>query len=683
MNIEDDDEVAESAIASRRSQRLWNEPAMTPANCARKEDELVPPVTPSKARKSVKKAKAKAGLRKRLTKHIASKNSKRLKIDTTLSLKAKSAPAVVPPWQTLPHFVLQRIFRLAAEDLSSLHSTKWLLGVSLLCRAFADPAITALYREPPLLTPAMARGFVNLLTKSPDQLSFRYQHKVRRLSLDVQSVVSKKYKGQPLDLKTIVEHLPQLTELELWHPSDNPAKHELTSNLRWRYPLELFDALGQQGEGQERQDGVSCQLSAWTWNSRMLGDLTLDKVSRIHLGPGLQCLRRITFINFQLPSLDAADPDDPEILRRDSGVIDALGKAICLLPNLRHLVLESSTAVTGALLKLLPRSLEHLEINNCWDLTSDDLTEYLLTHGSNLRHLSLQHNQALSLEFLTVLGNACPLLQTLDIDLTYFSLRRLVSDTQPLYEDLLTIDQVPTWPSALRYLSIKPLRQLKELETDMFFQSLVASAGDLPMLRHLEVKVLLNIPIRDRIHMRDKWEAKLKEVFLRSPTDPQPICSLRQHESIGDIELVSPRKKGSPQNFLANGAIPTPRRSSRIATLPSNSPSRAGSVGRDARESSARPNYAEVDTDVDMLSDEEEAQPQRRLSELAQELTRYSDEGPIKTAIQGMCEVVDIQFDNQKPTEMQWTADDFLDTEDSDVDDDWTGDSQMDDGYAW
>jgi hypothetical protein len=409
----------------------------------------------------------------------------------------------------------------------------------------------------------------------------------------------------------------------------------------------------------------------------------LDTVIRIHQAPGFQRLRKLTFINFQLPSLDAADPDDSEILRKDTEVINALGKAICLLPDLKHLVLESSTSVTGALLKLLPQSLEHLEINNCWDLTSEEFAEYLLTHGSKLRHLSLQHNQALSLEFLTVLGHACPLLQTLDMDLTYFSLRLLVSDTQPLYEDLLTVDQVPTWPSALRYLSIKPLRQLKELETDMFFQSLVTSAANLSMLRHLEIKVLLNIPIRERIHMRDKWEAKLKEVFLRPSTDPQPIHSLRQHESVEDIELVSPRKREGPRKHSSNGAIPSPRRSSRIATLPSNSPSRAGSVGRDVREGSARPNYAEVDTDIDMLSDEEESQPQRRLSELAEELTQFSDGGPVEAAIQGMCEVVDIQFDNQKPTEMQWTADDFLDTEDSEDHDDWTGDSQMDDGYAW
>jgi hypothetical protein len=687
MEIYEDDEIPESSVGRRRSHRLWNEPDKTSTNDAREEDELVPAVTHTKARKLMKGSKAKTArtrLTKRVTKHSSSKNSKHLKIDTTLSLKTKSEPEVIPAWQTLPHFVLLRIFRLAAGDSLSLHSAKWLLGVCLLCRAFADPAITALYREPPLLTPAMARGFINLLTKPPEQLLFRYQHKVRRLSIDVQSVASKKYKGQPLDIKTIVEHLPQLTEIELWHSSDNPAKHELTTNLRWRYPLEVFEALGYQGEEQGQQEiASSCQLSAWTWNSRMMGDLTLDTVSKIHKTSGSQRLRKVTFLNFQLPSLDAADPDDPDTLREDNRVITALGKAICLLPDLKHLVLESSTAVTGPLLKLLPRSLEHLEINNCWDLTSEEFAEYLLTHGSNLRHLSLRHNQALSLGFLTVLGNACPLLQTLDMDLTYFSLRRLVSDTQPLYEDLLTVDQIPTWPSALRYLSIKPLRQLKELETDMFFQSLVASAANLSMLRHLEIKVLLNIPIRERIHMRDKWETKLKQVFLRLSTDPQPVHSLRQLNSADDIELVSPREKGSPGKLSPDGAIPSPRRSSRIATLPSSTPSRAGSVGRDVREGSSRPNYAEVDTDIDMLSDEEESQPQRRLSELAKELTHFSDEGPVEAAIQGMCDVVDIQFDNQKPTEMQWTADDFLDSEDSGADDDWTGDSQMDEGYAW
>jgi hypothetical protein len=619
-----------------------------------------------------------------MTKHSPSN-----KYDVISSIETTCEPAIIPPWNLLPFSILLEIFQLATGTPSTFGSATWLLSTSLVCRGFAEPALTALYRQPRLLTPTMAHGFVKLLTKPPEETLFSYRQKVRVLSIDVPNVVAKRFHRQLLDLKTLILYTPQLSEFDLTHPLDNPANHELTRNLRWRYPAEMLAALGYQPAGGEQACSSPCRLKTWTWNSRMMGDLTLDTLSHVHGIPAFNRLSKLTFLNFQVPSLDAADPDDPEALEKDAKVITALAKAVSVLPELKHLVLESSTAVTGTLLRLLPKSIQHLEINNCWDLTAADFTEYLLTHGHRLRHLTLYHNQALSLEFLPELGNACPLLQSLDMDLIYYALNRNSSDTKPSYDTLLAAEQVPTWPSSLGYLRIVPLRQIDEYAAEMFFQSLVAHAATLPMLRHLEIKMLLNIPIRERCHMRDKWEAKLKEVFLRPLTDPEPVQSLRS-TPIDETELVTqirtPGRKSKGTKLSAIDWSPPPRRSSRVATQPSDGSSRANSVGRDVRAGS-RPCYTEPDTDEDIFSDaadsDEEDKP-KEMSQFARELSDFSDEGPKATFIQGMCDVVDIQIDNQKLRETQWTADDFLDSEPEDLtEDEWDGEDGEEDGLAW
>lgn len=618
-----------------------------------------------------------AGLGKSMTKRSPrklNKNLKDLKIDTDVVVAANREPAVTPPWHTLPYFILLRIFRLAAGDQVNLDKSKWLLSTSLVCRAFTEPALTALYRQPPLLTPLMAHRFVELLAKSPDETVFNYRQKVRVLSIDVFMVAARKFNRELLDWKKLISNIPQLEEIDLHHYADNPAAHELTTNLRWRYPTELLEALGyHKGDGEHVVlSSQPYRLSTWTWSSRMMGDITLEDVVHIHHLPAFRHLRKITLINFQVPSLDAANPDDPAVLKKDTEVKTIMAKALSVLPDLTHLVIESSTAVTGTFLQLLPKTLRHVEFTNCWDLTSEDFTEYLLTHGSQLRHIELFHNQTLSLEFLPMLGDACPLLEALEVDLTYYSLRATAKDTQPVYDVLFTAEQIPKWPASLAYLKIVPLRQIDEGAAEMFFQSLVTQAANLPLLRHLEIKTLLNIPIRERCHLRDKWGAKLREVFLRPSIDPAPVHSLRT-TPIEEKELVTQIRTPGKKRKLYDEASPSPRRSTRIATGPSGSPSRAGSVGRETQPGS-RPFYAEPDTDEDIFSDDEEADEPEPLSPLARELSQFGERGPEATFIQGKCEVVDIQIDNQKPVELQWTADDFLDSEPEDLtDDEWNG----------
>lgn len=63
---------------------------------------------------------------------------------------------IVPAWSSLPYQILVQIFRYASSPLydertfQALPSVDWLVKVSRLCRSFAEPALTNLYRSPVL-----------------------------------------------------------------------------------------------------------------------------------------------------------------------------------------------------------------------------------------------------------------------------------------------------------------------------------------------------------------------------------------------------------------------------------------------------------------------------------------------------------------------------------------------------
>ncbi len=59
------------------------------------------------------------------------------------------------PWNTLPYQILVSVFEyaswpLVANAITPLPSISWLLGTALCCKAFAEPALSALYYSPPL-----------------------------------------------------------------------------------------------------------------------------------------------------------------------------------------------------------------------------------------------------------------------------------------------------------------------------------------------------------------------------------------------------------------------------------------------------------------------------------------------------------------------------------------------------
>lgn len=611
-------------------------------------------------------------------------------------LEEQSSGARHLPWSELPYMILVDVFSFAASPLDDPASVRWLAQASTTCRSFAEPALTALYRSPPLLSLAMAHGFADLLAMPPSATMFNYRQKVESLSVDVGSIAALTFKGRYLDVNRMVLHCPRLSELDFFHQKDMAPYRQLDDRLRWAYPRPLLDYIAHGDTSSESPSELSAEnqarftpMQAWRWSARMMGpELDLDRIKSIHRSRGFSNLRKITFVNFQRPSLKIKNADDAQITSMDKEHAADFAALIQALPALSHLVLDSCTVANEYLLPLLPTNLESLELINCWDITADALADFLASHGHDIRHLTLNHNQSLSLSFLPLLGSCCPKLETLQINLAYYAHHVSYNDSKPLYEELLLPGQVPVWPRSIRIVEIENMRKWTPEAAEMFFKSFIDCAPDMPDLRRLSLRAMLDIPWRQRSEIREIWEMRLKRCFARKPTPPRPW------KSLADVTLAhepepEPRRKPVKRRFSAEHSGPS-RRSGRLSAQASGPSSRASSVARGLRRlHRGKFSYREPDSDEDMddLMDEGPGEDQEDESD-AMEGNEVGAPSPASDAslefVQGLCEVVDLRFDNQKPTEMQFNMDDFLDQEDEVSDEDWDGDFDGDDDqYAW
>lgn len=461
-------------------------------------------------------------------KHKSADGSSTARASKSIAEHSFPASSVIPSWQTLPYQILVSIFRYASYpiyDESTFQSTpscRWLLNIARLCRAFTEPALTVLYTSPPLVPMDKAHRLVGLLKEDPTKLAFKYRQKIESLRIDVGQVAAYSLQGSGvLDLASLVKHLPRLLDLEFYHQKDMSPYRLLDDPIKWSYPEALFDALGYVEPDADPQRGDKdnfCRLRSWRWSSRLLGkNRSIQSLREIHSKPYFSNLRKIAFVNFQIP-ISRKDAADPMHEKR-------LAEALEVLPNLQHLIFESSTLVNRRLLPLLPTSLRNLEIINCWEVISSDFGEFLHTHGGELRCLTLNHNQSLSLSFLPLLSTACPHLEVLRMNLTFFDLHFTYRDSEPLFEQLLFPGEVPSWPSTLQTIELIQLRKWETEAAEMFFQSLIDSAPKLPNLRRLVIQAILSIGWRDRASFRDKWAGSLDRVFKRVSAPP----NLHQH----------------------------------------------------------------------------------------------------------------------------------------------------------
>lgn len=615
---------------------------------------------------------------------------------------------VIPPWNTLEWTTLVQIFEYAAYPADTRTNVRWLLAAGLTCKAFLSPAMKALYRcpTPQIISMSMGAKFAALmrdLAADPATALARGDHRrtmVESLVIEASSLPTSQTRN--FDVAELILSLPHLTDVELYHEFDLPPYRKLDLKAkRWIFPPAVLDALRDAGLGDN-----TLRLKSWKWSQRMMQPDLLQQLSTIHSWNTFSQLRKLSFVNFQVPSLpENLDPSDPEVFERDKNHINLIASSLEPVLSLRHLVMESSTIVDGQFLSLLPKTLEHLEIVNCWELTAEMLSEYLMTHGRPLRRLTLNHNLSLNLSFLPFLGQCCPALQELSMDLLTYNHHEYLNDSDPMYERLLTVTDVPDWPEALEIIDLEQLAKWDADTAEMFFQSLVDQAPKLSKLRHLAVKAMLDVPWRQRSQFRDKWVRKLKKVFLRKTKKPRDYHSLIQWPLDGDqLQEASAR----PFNTAARGESPT-RRSGRIATHAPPSCPRSTEpkgnkrkrkrvhtrVARDLRKPKrAHFSYRDPDTDEELdvgddsdENDQDELHREQASSPLSScPVTPASSEDEV-TFQHGLCDIVNIRFDNQKPREFQWGAEDFLDDDMPESDDaEWTSDRNQEDDsdtYAW
>lgn len=167
----------------------------------------------------------------------------------------------------------------------------------------------------------------------------------------------------------------------------------------------------------------------------------------------------------------------------------------------------------------------------------------------------------------------------------------------------------PTWPESMRSLELDNVCGPGSDTTENLFQSLVDSAPRLLQLRRIVIKTTLDLPWRARAVIRHEWQEKLQRAFLRRWTPPAFVTAQKSRTSSAPSHL--------------SYAEPATRQSRRLAA----------------------------------------AQPSQPL--LATESTAQVE------FVQGLCDVVSVTLDNQKPAERRFVMDDFVDSEREDSDKEW------------
>ncbi|KAM0277997.1 hypothetical protein ACHAQH_005451 [Verticillium albo-atrum] len=603
-----------------------------------------------------------------------------IKEQKLLAAKALNETSTGPAWDsplvTYYNWVAIMSYAAASDSPTGLE-VNWLLDTARSCSLLAGPALDVLYRCPPLTNDHKARSLVALLARPPSLTYFNYRTKIRVLCIDTGMVtIHPQTSVSPFSL---MQNLINLEEIKLVHSSDDPPFRRRAETIRWQYPKELFEALGvaPDADADAGDKKYPTHLKGFYWNSRMMKRSFVDRVEKIkeiHTLPTFAYIRKIGFSNFQIPSWSlrstSQNESDEAVMARDLKDQEySRSVAACLssLKELEHLTFQSSSVVNASLLQHLPQKLKHLKIVNCWDVWSTYFANFLRSHGRHLESLILDHNQSLNLSFLTVLGVACPNLRELHMNLRYFRHYDACDDSDPLYETLLFPEQVPTWPASLQLIEFDNLRQWTVESATSFFQSLVDSARNLPMLRYLVVRCMLDIPWKTRSEFRQAWEPRLNKVFLRPKTSPLPPTSATTRIP---AKSTTPKKPRKARKLGDDGPA---RQSGRIASKDSERSSRASSAAKALR-SIKRRRYEEPDSDefdhedssdVDMDASDADA------SEGASNKANFSPSTSDEVFVQGLCTVVEIKLDNQKPREQQFAMEDFLDFEDGDEDTEW------------
>ena len=240
---------------------------------------------------------------------------------------------------------------------------------------------------------------------------------------------------------------------------------------------------------------------------------------------------------------------------------------------------------------------------------------------------------------------------------------------------MLEPDQYPTWPKTLQHLELANLQKLEADAASNMYDSLVAAASELPDLRFLSIEAHIAIPWRDRAAYRDQWAKKLRKVFLNKSPPPDPnLDSLKRYrlfkQSIADNEFVDlttavPHDDDPPHRRMSHIRI-TPRKAAvdYLSVSPGES---------EVERTPAKPRQPRRSRRV------AESQSAASLSAGSGQEDEHEDESA-DLFVQGLCRVVDIRIDNQRPRETQYTEANFLGSELS-GDEDWHSGAELEDEY--
>ena len=621
------------------------------------------------------------------------------------------------PWQTLPYHVWLSIFDYASRPLISdmfqpMPSINWLVQVALCCKAFAEPALSVLYYSPPLSPPARAYRLLEQLATQPVHSTYNYRAKIKYLEPEASGALIYKFSGHdPIDLGAFAAFTPQLRGIGVHLLSDNAKLRKgfnlsRTTSGREVYQHSLFVAL----------EDHKVALQEWTWNQSLGKQTTsLSGLKEIHTMSPFRTLRDICFINY-----------DGSLLGKATSRENMLAEALSILPNLRSLSFKMCSIVGDRLMPMLPADLQALHIYDCALLRSSALNGFLSNKGNNLRQLNLDHNIALNLSFLADLAKNCPNLRHFRMDLVYFNTYATVRDSDPKYNVLFDETERPSWPTSLETLELYHLRKWSLPLAETLFSSLTSAASSLPNLRQLRIKASLEASgWRDRVEFRDRYTHRLRHVFLRRSPPPNPHLksisafkafkkewsknrgngrrgrrsltlhpaahkekpitqfshvrtmerAKREEDSDSDLPLIR-TSRIDPAESDSDAPLLKLRRSTRprlqkedMYTLSESSPQ----TGKTSRRRRRRKGSADSSSE-DSALDEDVVEP----------ISQGQSDNGDDLYVQGMCDIVDVLLDNQRPAEEQLKEEDFIDDEAS-GDEDWNGDDDMpgEGGYAW
>ncbi|TKA50684.1 hypothetical protein B0A49_10659 [Cryomyces minteri] len=210
-------------------------------------------------------------------------------------------------------------------------------------------------------------------------------------------------------------------------------------------------------------------------------------------------------------------------------------------------------------------------------------------------------------------------------------------------------------------------------------RSLIDSAENLPDLRHLVLKAELNIAWRDRAGFREQWIGRLRRVFLGVFPEPDPrLMSSKTFRLWKEKDTAEKSEDGAPSQLPlpidsnSEALVASKRRSKRIAQ---HEDSDACLLLQDS-DGPKRPCRGTRLRSRDEIPQNSDGNGEKRESMKASE----------PKLIQGLCQVVDIRIDNQRPREHQFNEGDFRDGEQgADDDEEWNEDDDdaADDGHAW